>query len=206
MALTFPLSLSEFFGGLALVSWTFDLTEAYETSETGGGEILRSSYGPRLWEGTVSLRTRYHQDAERINARVRSLFDARASFLIYPPHMATLTSSATLNAQRNGKEMRLGGLTAGEEIRQGQFLAFQYGSPARQALHQSVEDVTADGTGLTPYFEVVPAIRPNTNTGATVTLGKPVCKAIAIPGSYSPASHRPLVSSGVSFAWRQTLR
>lgn len=207
MALTFPLSLAAFFSDLALVDVTFSLTESYETSETGGGEILRSSYGPRLWQGTVTLDTWPHVDAERINARVETLFDARASFLVFPPHMQTALGDVTLSDQRNGREIRLSGLASGQKVEQGQYLSFTYGSnPVRYALHRVLEDKSPDATGLTGWFEVSPAVRPGALNGTAVTLDKPVCKAIAVPGSYSPPSHRAVVSSGASFSWRQTLR
>lgn len=207
MALTFPLSLAAFFNDLAVVGFTFSLTESYEVSETGGGEILRMDYGPRLWQGNVTLNTRPHVDAERINARVEALFDARASFLVVPPHMQTSLANAVLSDQRNGRELRLSGLAAGQKIERGQFLSFTYGSnPTRYALHRAIEVGTADGTGLTGWFEVSPAIRAGATNGATVTLSKPVCKAIALPGSYNPPSLRPGIASGASFSWRQTLR
>lgn len=208
MALTFPLPLADFMEDLAVVSTTFELSEAVETSETGGGEILRSSYGPRLWGGTITLNTRYHADAERLLARVRRLFAADASFLVFPPHMRRLlVAPGTINAQRNNREMRVAGLEAGQQILQGEFVSFTYGTnPVRRALHQLAEDATADGAGLTGWVEVIPAIRPGASNGATVTLAKPQCKAIAIPGSLSESVHSPVTSSGCSFSWRQTLR
>jgi hypothetical protein len=207
MALTFPLSLAGFLDELAFVTVTFDLSEAVETNETGGGEIIAADYGPRLWQGTVTLNTRPHADAERLLARVRTLFDARASFLISPPHMRTTTGTVKLNAQQNNREMKFSFLADGQTIPRGSFIGFTYGSnPTRRALHQLVEDATADGTGITGWAEVTPAIRPGASGGATINLATPSCTAKAIPGSLQGSSHEAVISRGCSFAWRQTLR
>lgn len=207
MALTYPLSLSSFFGGLAMVQWTFTLTQSVEASETGGGEILTMEHGPRLWEGTVTLNTRSHADAEEVNALVEHLFSPEVSFLAFPPHRATALAAGTVSDQRNKKEIRIAGLPSGTVLRRGQYVSWQYGSnPSRYALHRLLEPATASSTGLTGWAQVEPKIRDGLSNGTAAVLGKPLCKAKAVPGSLTPSGHRPLVSSGASFAWRQTLR
>ncbi|MBP2160260.1 MULTISPECIES: hypothetical protein [Asticcacaulis] len=52
MALNFPLSISDFFGGLKIQSMSFDLPESLvATGTTGAGEILTADLGARLWTG-----------------------------------------------------------------------------------------------------------------------------------------------------------
>lgn len=85
-------------------------------------------------------------------------------------------------------------------------LSFAYGDPARYALHQIVTaTVTANGSGLTPLFEVVPNIRPGAATGLAVVLIRPFCKALILPQRSRPGLSRGLHTSGLAFDWGQTL-
>ena len=53
-------------------------------------------------------------------------------------------------------------------------LHFDYGpSPTRRALHRIVEDATANGAGITGFFEVRPFLKAGTTTGLAVTLVRP---------------------------------
>ncbi len=221
MAYSFPIALDQFFDGLPIRSQVFELSEALETSETGGGEVLTANYGPRLWEGTVSLITQTHQQAEQAAARVELLREAGASFFVYDfalPGPAQDPSGATLGAATptildvaaNNKELKLAGLPAGYKITTGDRLAFSYSTgPVRYALHKVMTDRTAGAgvpAGTTNWIEVRPHIRPGAANGATVQLHKPFCKAVIVPGSVRPGTKQGRTTGGVTFRWRQTLR
>lgn len=212
MAITFPVSLASFFSNIGIASCEFDLTEAYETSETGGGEILRADYGPRLWEGMATVKPYTAELAEDVLARIRMLREARATFFVTPIHYPKprdmLTGPVcTIDALGgDGRSLRLSGLANGSQLRRGDFLTFVYGSgPVRYALHQLVEDALVLG-GLTPFFEVIPAIRPGAVVSQTVALSAPFCKAIIVPASFQLGGMAPLITRPGSFRWRQTLR
>jgi hypothetical protein len=213
MALTYPLSLATWFDALPLASITFELSEAWVTSETAGGEILTSGYGTRLWGGLCTIATRQHRDAERLAALGRALRAPGATFLATPTHMKVpagvpvLPASPVLNAQQNGKEIKIGGLTSGDKLAAGEFIGWTYGSsPLRYALHQLVEDATAAGSGITGWAEVVPPIKPGKSNATAVVIEKPVCLARVVPGSWGPPQVRAVLAAGFSFAWTQSLR
>lgn len=207
MALTFPLSLASFFDGLAFVSARFTLPEMVETNESGGGELIVADYGPRLWEIELQLRSLPRADAEALTAKIRRLFGADASFMIGPPAARQSVSDGTISGTQNGREISLAGLSAGQVVRAGSYLSFTYGSsPTRYALHQAVETATADGSGTTGFFEVVPAVRAGANNGTVVRLASPYCKAVMIPGSMSDLTIRTATAGGLAFRARQTLR
>ena len=85
----------------------------------------------------------------------------------------------------------MAGLPAWYVLTRGDYLAFDYGSPSRRALHKVVSlTVQASAGGVTPVFEVTPLIRPGALVGAVVTLVRASCKARIMPGS---------VSKGASF-------
>ena len=209
MAITFPVSLAAFFADIGVASCEFDLTEAYETSETGGGEILRADYGPRLWSGSVTVKPYTTEQAEDELVRIRMLREARASFLATPTHypkprdMPTGPACTISALGGDGRSLRLSGLANGYQLRRGDFLSFA--DSGRRALHQLAEDALVSG-GLTPFFEVIPAIRPGAVVSQTVALSAPFCKAIIVPASFQLGGMAPLITRPGSFRWRQTLR
>ena len=216
MALTFPLSLSDFYGGLRLLSCELMMPPANEMHRSANGELHEACLGSRLWEGTVNLAKVSIRDGEALRAKLNLLRQAGASFLLHPflpcgPRIdrngVILGSSTptihTLDA--NNRELRVQGLPEGYQLSGGDFLSFTYGSPARHAMHQIVSSAAvADVTGVTPLFEVVPHIRPGAVAGAAVTLIRPVVKAIVtefqMGNIIGPSRH------GISFSFIQKVK
>jgi hypothetical protein len=214
MALTFPLDLPAFFEAFCPISTTFQLGEAVLVNETGGGEVIRSDYGSRLWQGTVTLAPSKPVLVEDIMALIRVLQDSRASFLLYPRHRKKAVGEASLSEPigqinslpTNNRLITLKGLPAGFDITRGDFISFIYSS-TRYAFHQAVESITANGSGVTGQFEVIPPIRPGAAVDTGVQTNRPRLKAVMVPGSLSVVElPRRGFASGASFAWRQTLR
>lgn len=208
MAWTFPVSLASFLDGLRISGATFDLSEASETLTLGSGEILTASLGTRLWYGSVTLAVQTWAQHEEAMALLRVLQRPGASFLLSPLHGRTTGANGVLNAVQNGREVRLSGVGANRVLPRRTFLSFPYtvSSVSRFAFHQLAEAVTADGTGLTPFAEVVPALRPGWALSAAVQLQAPVLKAVVVPGSVRGGSFRSVLAEGISFDWMQTLR
>ena len=98
------------------------------------------------------------------------------------------TATPTLASLPTGNgEIVLAGLPAAHELTAGDLLSFKYGTaPVRYALHRVAVGGVADATGTTPALVVTPQIRPGAAIGVPVTLGRPHCKAILVPGSVSP--------------------
>lgn len=216
MALTFPADLATFFAAICPISTTFQLGEAALVNQTGGGEVIRSDYGTRLWSGTVTLAPEKPVAIESIMALIRVLQDSRASFLVYPRHKKNPTGGGALSEPigainslpTNNRLITLKGLPASYVITRGDFLSFTYSSsPTRYAFHQAVESITANGSGVTGQFEVVPPIRPGAAVDDAVQFNRPRLKAVMVPGSLS-ISELPKrgFADGATFAWRQTLR
>ncbi|PWE29962.1 hypothetical protein DDZ14_16095 [Maritimibacter sp. 55A14] len=218
-ALAYPLSLAEFMDRLLISSAPFDLPEQVEIAGTAGGEILKSEIAARLWTGSVRLGRMTAEEARPIRARINLLRSAGASFLAYDPKRAfpagdpggTILGAATPvidTLDADARLIALGGLPVGYVLAAGDMLSFQYGTnPVRYALHEVVEDsATADGTGVTPLFEVRPAIRPGAVTGTAVALTWAHCKATLVPGEIEVGTTRRTITEGVAFRFIQTLR
>lgn len=218
MVLTFPLSAAQFFDGLPIQSFTFDLGEAMEVNETAGGEILTADVGMRLWRIDCKLRIGRYAEIEQVKAKLDVLrypqrpLIIQAIPLLYPqadPTGSILGASTVVldNVPGNNREIRLAGLPAGYVITPGDRLSFQYGSnPIRYALHRVVVGGTASGAGVSPFLEVTPFVRPGYSLGSAVKLGKPECKAVYVPGSFNAGSSGQQFTDGVTFSFLQTLR
>lgn len=218
MAISFPASLANFFNLLPINSGALELMENYEAEETGNGEILTADLGQRLWEMSVTIRKGSYDEIEDVRALLNVFRAAGASFFAFPiprnfprfdPTGSILGSNVpklhTVNA--NNRDIRLSSLPNGYRIARGDFLSFSYGAnPTRHALHQVVNSVVAaDSSGLTPLFEVRPAIRPGFTLNSNVKLTKPEFKAFIVPGSGNLGTSSQQQTSGVSFTIRQTL-
>ncbi|MDR5655365.1 hypothetical protein [Ruixingdingia sedimenti] len=218
MAYSFPLSLADFWDILPIRELTFDLPEAVEISETGGGEILTADLGTRLWQGEVVLGDMTPDEAADVSAMLDIVRRAGGSFFATDrarPWPRSDWGGSVLGAASvtmhsvagTSREMRLQGLPVGYQLRRGDRLAYSYGTnPVRYALHRVASPATADEAGVTPLFEVSPNLRPGWPDLAAVTLVKPACKAVIVPGSVQPGRRRARLTVGSSFRFQQTLR
>jgi hypothetical protein len=217
-ALTYPLSRAEFQARIRVASATFHDQEQLETSGLASGQILRADIGPQLWRGTVTLVPGYHDDVQAVEARLSILRRSGASFFISDPRRigprsdpeGTTLGASTVQIHTlvtGNREIRLKGLPSGYVLSEGDMLSFSYsvGSVTLYALHRLVVGATADGSGVTPAFEVTPPIRPGAAVDAAVVLVRPYCKAIMVPGSVRYGTAAPRITGGASFEFLQTL-
>jgi hypothetical protein len=216
MALTFPLTLAQFYDWLPISRVTVRLGRAVTFSETAGGARISHQRGARLWGGKIILDKDSHATWAAIEARLALLEEPGASFLLRDPRMhgpiadpfKIALGAATPVIQAVAADMRsldISGLPAGYVISEGDLLGFEYGlNPIRYAYHRVAFGAVADGTGLAAGIEVAPFLRPGVPIGGTVTLGTPVLKATIPEADYGAS--RAVISQGGSFDWMQTLR
>jgi hypothetical protein len=215
MAFAFPLSQAQFLDQLRVQSARFWLPESLTMESTEGGEIFTADRGPRLWQAEFTLAQGHHHTVDESEARLALLAQAGRSFLAYDPRRtgpkadpegAALAGFTPKISTTTAREVTLSGLPAGYQISRGDYLGWTYGSnPVRYALHRAVTAPVADGTGLA-VVEVIPNIRPGTTAGTTVTLLRPVCKMVLVPGSYEPGQAARVFTAGATFRAQQTLR
>lgn len=218
MAVSFPLSLAQFYDKLRVASESLDLPPSAVSSVSSAGEIFTASSGNALWRGAVSMaRAVTLSRDEEVQALLRLLARPGASFMARPVARknpftdqngtAVLSSVVISSIDANSRDMALTGLPAGFVLTAGDYLSFDYGtSPVRRAFHQIVSGAVADGTGLTPSFEVVPPIRSGASVGAAVTLQAPSFKAVIEPDSVNTGTYGLVSVNGVQLSFRQTLR
>lgn len=214
MAVTFPLALAQFADLFGSNEASLDLPAMVQTSRTRGGALIRARLGERLWTGRVVATDHTHARLDRLRARLAILQDAGGSFLMTPRHRrgpiadpfgVTLGAAVPLlhTIAANRREIRISGLPAGYVLSDGDFLSLTYGaSPLRYWFAQIVVGGNADGTGLTPLIEVTPNVPAALVTGGTVTLLRPVFKAVVTSAASGVA--RLANSGGVAFDFIQT--
>lgn len=215
MAFAFPLSQAQFLDQLRVQSSRFWLPESLTLESSEGGEIFSADRGPRLWQAEFTLAQGHHHTVDESEARLALLAQAGRSFLAYDPRRtgpkadpegAGLVGFTPKISITTGREVTLSGLPSGYQISRGDYLGWTYGTnPTRYALHRAVTAPVADGTGLA-VVEVIPNIRPGTTAGTTVTLIRPVCKMVLVPGSYEPGQAARVFTAGATFRAQQTLR
>jgi hypothetical protein len=217
MAYTFPLGTADFMDVLPVNQILFDTPDAIEISRTEGGEIITADMGPMLWQGEIKLGTSTRAEAADLDAMLDILRPAGRTFWAYdtrrpapladPLGIVLGTNVVTIASLPAGnREMSLTGLPAWYRLTRGDYLAFDYGTPTRRALHKVVSAVAqASAAGVTVAFEVTPLIRPGAAVAAVVTLIKPCCKARLMPGSVSKGASFRTITRDASFSFIQTL-
>ncbi|WP_336801481.1 hypothetical protein [Kaistia sp. MMO-174] len=196
MTITYPIDLLADWPGWA----TLDLSYGDETSGQAGGQIRVKSRRAPLWTMQATTRDLEPNELRRWKARLAALENGQKTFWgydsasFYPaayPHGSWPTGgafngeAAAISALPSTIALRLKALPASFKITTGDHIAFSYGSGPLYALHQVMEDVVADGLGVTPAFEVRPPIRQGAAINNVVKVKRPACLMMIVPGSVS---------------------
>lgn len=224
MALTYPLALAGFMDLMRPQEAILELDRPLQLNSTRGGELLSAELAPPYWRGSVSLPPMPSRAADQLAARLAALSVPGRAFEVCHPHRigpagdplgtALAGFAPVIEAlPADPSSLRLGGLPSGYALAPGDLLAFSYdpGSGSRRALHRVVEAATASTASAftafkTGKFQVEPYLRPGAAAGAAVSLIRPACLGVLVPGSVSSGITRGSTTSGVAFSWRQKLR
>lgn len=218
MAYSFPLSVTDFMRALPIAEISFDAPEQVEVNQTAGGEIITADLAPMLWQGDVRLGTMTHAEASHADVMLDLLRPAGRMFYAYdtrrpapladPSGLILGSTVPTIASLISGnRELTLAGLPAWYVLSRGDYLAFDYGTPSRRALHKVVtEQVQAGSTGTTGAIEVTPMIRPGASVGASVTLVRASCLARLVPNTVSKGQSIRTITRDASFRFIQSLR
>lgn len=212
-AYTYPLSLAQFFNTIRLESCLFRPLWYQAGSDTGGGEDIVVDMAPPRWG--ASIRT-VEMELDQYNdfmARVEILAEGEGSFLAYDytkQYPKADPGGTLLGAPSPGVEihsvsgalgLRLKNLPSGYILTLGDCLALYDGSSYRR--HRIVETVTADGSGITPLFEVRPKLSALTVADIAVDLIKPVAEMAFVRGSLDVQDGNSTITRVVTAQWRQ---
>ena len=182
-----------------IASGSFKLNWGQESSMAGGQLRVADVRSP-LWMIDFSMPNMYLEDALDLETLIDALGGSMGTFYAWNPlrpypkldPTGSIIGSSTqtiLSVGGDNKSMTLGGLPIAYTLSRGDFLSFNYGSPSSRALHRIVTaTTTANGSGVTPSFEVTPPFRQGITTGLAVTLAKPTAEFCMTPGSFNPSA------------------
>lgn len=215
MALTYPLSLAQFFETLPFAEGSqLFLPPNLAYNQTAGGDRSSYSLGRRLWVGKAVLPPLYHARAEALEAMISALSEPGAEFLArHPFRIGTFAdpmgailgaASPTLQAvAANNKDVTIQNLPAGYQLSAGDLLSFLIGT--RRIFSRVVVGGQASAAGVLTV-EVTPTVLPGWSAGVAVSLRKPTFRATLDPINLQYANLNTLIAAGLSFTFTQTMR
>lgn len=188
MTISFPRTdiLDTFF----LADQMFKLQSRQELNTQANGIVRGKDMGSALWMAEYTTAPIHRDDAPAAEAKLWSLdgvinpftaCDLRRPYpALYPT--GVFNDTGTLHTvDSNRKSIRIQALDAAFQLSIGDYLAFDYGGS--RALHQVVEAATANGSGLTPLFEVRPHVREGYSIAGAVVLKNPKGFFTLLPNS-----------------------
>lgn len=198
MSITYPIDLLSDFPGWA----TLTLDHGDELSGQAGGQVRVKNARAPLWRMKAETKRLKPSVFRLWKARMESLENGGKTFLGYdmsacypilypngswPTGGSFLGTTAAIHTVSSTRSIRVKQLPAGYVVSVGDFIAVNDGnSPVGSyGLHMAVEAATADGSGITPAFEIRPPLRQWTAADDPVSVKRPSCLMMLVPGSLS---------------------
>jgi hypothetical protein len=204
---TLPLSSINDILRIREVDW--DINRNDEMSGGGDGRFWPAELADPLWTGRVTLAPGYHADLKRVAAKIRRLNGAQDAFFLcdplsrYPfadPDGAILGASVVQIASigLDNRSLALKGLPAAYKLTTGDKGQVTFAT-SRNFFFEVSEDVMANGSGVTPQFDIFPHCPPGLAVNDLVILAKPACRVFIMPGTHNPGTASGFVTDGASF-------
>lgn len=195
MSISFP--LTTLFDVAQIADQSFQLQSRQELSRLASGITIAKDLGSALWTATFTTAQMTNDDALTLEAKLNALDGSIQLFEAYDlrrpnpkayPDGTGANDGVLVSVNANNKALALSGLAADQVVSVGDYLSFDYGSS--RALHQVVEGVTANGSGVTAQFEVRPHIRSGwtLSPSTAVKLKSPRGQFVLLPNSVSSKS------------------
>lgn len=211
MTYSYPLSLAALADLFEIETVVWDIQRNDELSGTGDGRVWQAELASPLWTAEVTLASNRHHVVKQIAARVRKLYGAQESFMLYDPlsmfphadRNGSILAGSTVTVKaigENRKSLSLQGLPGGYVLTPGDKMQVTYSSePALNFFCEVSEDVVADEDGDTAAFEIFPHIPAGVAADDAVVLARPACKVFILPNSFKPGTARGANTEGASF-------
>lgn len=169
-----------------------------EYSRLADGRTIVKNLGPAIWIAEWSFRDVSHDTAVDLEAIINSLDDGVWGFYgydirrPYPKNYpdGVFDDTFTIDSTSDNKTIKLSDGPANFALSRGDYMQFNFTNDGQtyRALHQIMEDVTADGSGDTAWFEIRPHLIDGAGAGTAVTLKKPSALFKLEPNSFDPGT------------------
>lgn len=211
MTISFPLQTSEFWGKIRFAGRPeFRLQSYKQQSMDGAGNLIGSKQGQSKWFSDVMTAGGWHNADLETQAMIKLLIERDGRFYAWDirnpyPKLDRTGSKISGYAVKvksvgsNNRSLALKTLRNGYVLSIGDKLSVTDGA-GRRALLEVMEAATANGSGDTPEFEVLPFLPAWISANQSVDLIKPLAKFKIVPGSYRAQSGTGNMSGGVSFS------
>lgn len=205
------LALADFFDHLDLLPFHWSIQRNDQLSGGGDGRYWQAELAPPLWSAEITLRRMPSVRAEGIAARIRRLRGASETFLFRNPYVCGprsdpvgtifADSNAAVSAISTERDaISVAGLPSGYRLTVGDKLQITDSVDSTLIAFLEVGAEKSAGSGgilsLVPVFPLVPNW---VTVGDTVTVIRPACKCIMVPGSHSTGSVSGHLTDGQSF-------
>ena len=196
MAISYPLAAADFMALLRVQAVVPYLQFQQELSALASGGTVAKDLAPALWMADVQTLVLRPLLFEEVLAAIESLQGSIGTFFLYDtlkccpkadPKGTILGASNVKINSASARAVSFKGLPAGYVISRGDRFHFDYGVPLTRGYHRALETVTADGSGITPAFDVAPQIRQGAAADQTIHLIKPAVIMRIVPNSFSAA-------------------
>lgn len=201
-------------GLLTWATWKpdrFEIQRRQEFSRTASGELIVRDIGPAVWVATFSTTPMRSDDMQILETRMSQLRGSLIPFEAWDLRRATprdypsgsgFGNPRIADARAGGGQVKLNNMSSGATVRIGDYLEWGLGGGVR-SLHRSTSNVTADGSGETPWIDIEPAapIAPQINRPVDMAPAK--CIMRVEPGSLQVTWQSPFTQS-MTFSAIQT--
>lgn len=188
MAITYPL---DFLDDLPGWSTTFELMYRQDFSRHASGRTRVKDFGTPIWTATYVTKNLRPNQMDEWRARLNSLEGGLKTFLAFPksrcwpilhPNGTGITGTGKINALNvNNKALSLKDVM-GLSLSVGDFIS------VNRILYQVMEKAVANGSGITPEFEVRPQLSSSSEVDDTVNIYQPSCIMTLVPNSVSTST------------------
>lgn len=213
MTLSSPRSIAQFFDA---IKWSypkpFTIAQQGDVSRREDGRALQSMSGQGYWrfgakvqENVQSIATRYQALIEAVaNGGLEFYaYDFRRPYPLLDPDGSIIGANAVKINSVGGdnSSVSLKTLTVAYKLSIGDY--FQVTGSYGDSLHRILEDTTANGSAVSPVFQVVPELPTGIAVNDAVTLKKPATRFIITPGSFDEGSADLITTSGMSLEFEE---
>lgn len=202
MALSYPYSVDFLAGCLAGPSIPLTLQRNDEMSGSGDGRYWSVELARPLWMASYSLYAKSAAAAREINAKIYGLDGSRGTFLWADPYysgpaigvMPGVDDIEVASISSDRSRISFSNMPAGFTFTAGDYISIAYGTD------RYFFATMCEGGGATGNLRAVrPHVPLGVSVGDTVTVSKPVFKAIIPPDGYTPfASYKGRWGDGAS--------
>lgn len=201
MTITYPIDLLADFPG-----WSVKFEPLYrqEQSRTAGGVTYAKDLGSPLWSASYQTRSLSINELDAWRARLETLEGglqffkgvplARSRPIAYPAGKAVPANPVLSAIGTNNKSVTISGLSSGYVVSLGDMIQI-----ANSGLYRVVEAAVANSGGVASLFEVRPHLWPGTVAGSAVTLIRPSCTMMIVPGSITSDAELATGRGSISF-------